>query len=190
MFFFARKYGKIGTQGEKNMELWDIYDANGKKTGRTMVRGSAFNEGEYHMVIHVCIFNAKGEMLIQQRQSFKEGWPNLWDVTVGGSALAGESSHQAAEREVLEELGLTINLKGIRPVYTINFAHGFDDIYVLEQEIDLETLKLQEEEVQAVKWASKEEVMGMLEEGRFIPYVPEFLQWVFASRKIDGFLQG
>lgn len=169
------------------MELWDIYDEQRKLTGRTMERGASFAEGEYHLVIHVCIFNFRGELLIQQRQSFKEGWPNLWDVTIGGSALAGENSQTAAERETLEELGIKLELQGIRPRYTINFDHGFDDIYVLEQEIDLRSLKLQYEEVQNAKWASREEVLKMLEAGEFLPYFPGFIEWLFDSRKVYGF---
>ncbi|MCI7790595.1 MAG: NUDIX domain-containing protein, partial [Lachnospiraceae bacterium] len=88
------------------MELWDVYDMDRNKMSRTMVRGEAFNDGDYHLVVHVCIFNSKGEMLIQQRQPFKEGWPNMWDISVGGSAIQGDSSQTAAEREVLEELGI------------------------------------------------------------------------------------
>ena len=49
------------------MELWDVYDVVRNKTGRTMVRGETFAEGDYHLVVHVCIFNSKGEMLIQKR---------------------------------------------------------------------------------------------------------------------------
>lgn len=72
------------------MELWDIYNADRIKTGETMVRGEPMPGGAYHLVVHACVFNKKGEMLIQQRQPFKDGYPNLWDITVGGSAVAGE----------------------------------------------------------------------------------------------------
>ena len=88
------------------MELWDVYDKDRIKTGKTMVRGAEFAPDSYHMVVHVCMFNSRGEMLIQQRQPFKEGFPNLWDITVGGSATAGDSSQDAIEREVFEEIGL------------------------------------------------------------------------------------
>ena len=88
------------------MELWDLYTQDRQPTGLTMVRGSEHPQGYYRLVVHVCIFNSKGQMLIQQRQPFKEGWPNMWDVSVGGSVVAGESSREAAEREVAEELGL------------------------------------------------------------------------------------
>lgn len=172
------------------MELWDIYDAQRNKTGRTMVRGSAFEPGEYHLVIHVCIFNSKGEMLIQQRQTFKEGWPNLWDITVGGSALAGEDSQMAAHRELYEELGIDVDFQGMRPNLTINFRHGFDDIYILEKDVDLSTLRLQYEEVQDARWASREEILKLIERNAFLPYFPGFISWLFEGRKSEGFLKG
>ena len=92
------------------MELWDVYDINRSKTGRTAVRGEKLPEGGYHLVVHVCVIGSDGRMLIQQRQPFKDGWSNLWDVTVGGSAVAGDDSRAAAMREVREEIGLTVTL--------------------------------------------------------------------------------
>lgn len=128
------------------VELWDVYDINRTKTNRTWVRGKKLQPSDFFLVIHVCIFNSNGEMLIQQRQSFKEGWPNMWDLTVGGSAIAGDTSQMAAQRELLEELGLQIDFQCIRPHLTINFEYGFDDIYLIEKDVDLHTLTLQHEE--------------------------------------------
>lgn len=142
------------------MEYWDLYDRDRIKTGKTHRRGDPMPAGEYHMVIHVCIFNARGRMLIQQRQPFKKGWLDKWDVTVGGSAISGEDSRQAAERETLEEIGLALDLSQVRPKLTINFDDGFDDIYLIEREVDLASLRLQEEEVQAVRWAEREEILS------------------------------
>ena len=168
------------------MELWDVYDVDRKKTGRTMVRGEAFADGDYHLVVHVCIFNSKGEMLIQQRQPFKEGWPNLWDISVGGSAVQGDSSQTAAEREVLEELGIKLDLQGIRPHFTFNFDRGFDDIYLIEKNIDLSELNLQYEEVQNAKWATKEEILQLIDKEEFIPYYPSLINLFFDTRKKYG----
>ncbi|EOR20395.1 MULTISPECIES: NUDIX domain-containing protein [Clostridium] len=166
------------------MELWDIYDKNRLLTGRTIERGNKLKKGDFHLVVHVCIFNSKNEMLIQQRQPWKEGWPNMWDITVGGSALAGEDSIEAAERETLEEIGYKINLSNERPFFTINFEVGFDDYYLVEKEIDIESLTLQYEEVKAVKWASREEVLQLIEEGKFINYW--FSNNLFDMRKQRG----
>lgn len=168
------------------MELLDLYTADRERTGRTMVRGEPTPDGLYRLVVHVCIFNPEGKMLIQQRQPFKEGWSNLWDITVGGSAISGDSSRAAAERETLEELGLSIDLAGIRPSITIHWEHGFDDYYILTQQVAPESLRLQYEEVQAVRWASLEEILGMIDEGSFIPYEKSLIQLLFFRRNHRG----
>ena len=164
------------------MELWDIYDMNRAKTGETMVRGHEFKDGCYHLVVHVCIFNKEGKMLIQQRQSFKEGWSNLWDITVGGSAVEGDSSQTAAERELFEELGIKLDLQGVRPNLTINSTRCFNDVYLVEKEVALEELTLQYEEVQDARWATLDEILSMIQSGSFIPYYPSFIQFLFESR--------
>ncbi|RDY28136.1 NUDIX domain-containing protein [Romboutsia weinsteinii] len=168
------------------MEIWDVYDKDRIKTGETMVRGSKFRENTYHMVVHVCIFNLEGKMLIQQRQPFKEGWPNMWDITVGGSAISGDTSQLAAEREVYEEIGYKLSLDGIRPALTINFDRGFDDVYLIQQDIDISKLNLQYEEVKSVKWASKEEILSMIDEETFIPYHKSLIELLFFMRNSKG----
>lgn len=165
------------------MELWDIYTKDRIKTGKSKDRGSPFLPGEYHCVVHICIFNSKGEMLIQQRQPFKDGWPNMWDITVGGSSLTGENSAQAAHRELKEEIGLSVDFTDIRPHLTVNFEFGFDDYYLLVMDVDITKLKLQYEEVQAVKWASCEEIISMEKGGLFIPYYKDLIKLLFAMRK-------
>lgn len=168
------------------MELFDIYDVNRILTGRTGERGQPLSAGDYRLVVHVSMINRKGEMLIQQRQPFKAAHPNLWDVTVGGSALAGETSQDAIVREVREEIGLTLERTHLRPSLTMNFEEGFDDHYVVYQEVDLADLQLQTSEVQAVKWASLAEVKAMITSGEFIPYSEELLALLFASKDNRG----
>ena len=168
------------------MELWDLYTKDRTRTGQTMVRGEKQPEDTYRIVVHLCLFNSKGEMLIQQRQPFKDGWPNMWDITVGGSAVSGDDSRRAIERETLEELGLKIDFSQERPAMTISFPQGFDDMYVLTRDIDLNDLKLQEEEVQRVKWADQEEILKMLQEGIFIPYHKALIELLFWMRDHEG----
>ena len=141
---------------------------------------------EFHSVVHVCIFNSNGEMLIQQRQPFKQGWPNLWDITCGGSAVAGDTSQQAASRELFEELGIHYDFESMRPQFTINFERGFDDYYLIDYDIDLNELTLQTEEVQAVKWASKEEILELIKLNKFIPYYESIISFLFESRNQYG----
>ena len=164
------------------MELWDAYDINRQLKGRELVRGEPLEKGDYHTVVHICLFNSKNQMLIQQRQPFKKGWSNLWDVTCGGSVLKGETSQQGAHRELLEEVGIDYDFTDIRPNFTINFYDGFDDFYLIEKNIDICGLKLQYEEVQAVKWASLEEIIQMIEAGTFIPYFKSLITAAFETK--------
>lgn len=168
------------------MELWDVYNRDKTKTGKTMVRGEKIEKGSYRLVVHACIFNSKGEMLIQQRQPFKSGWPNMWDISVGGSAISGETSQTAIEREIFEEIGLKIDLQNIQPHLTINFDTGFDDVYLIEREIDIKDIVLQYEEVKKVEWATLDEILQKIDNGIFIPYHKSLIQLFFDMRKNYG----
>lgn len=168
------------------MEIWDLYTKDRIKTHETMVRGTQITKGFYRLVVHVCIFNSQGEMLIQQRQPFKSGWSNMWDITVGGSAISGDTSQSAAEREVYEEIGYKLSLDGIRPTLTINFDEGFDDMYLIQQDLDISKLKLQDEEVKDVRWASKEEILIMIDKETFIPYHGSLIELLFFMRNKKG----
>ena len=164
------------------MELWDLYTKNREKTGKTMIRGAKMPADLYHLVVHVCIFNSSGEMLLQRRQLTKFGWPGLWDVTASGSAIAGETSGDAAAREMREELGLVLDFSDKRPALTIHFPEGFGDVYLLERDLDISSLTLQTEEVLAVKWASEAEIMELIDRGEFIPYYKDFISVLFYLR--------
>lgn len=168
------------------MELFDLYDENHLPANKTIARGEKIPEGYYRLVIHVCIFNSNGEMLIQQRQPFKDGWSDMWDISVGGSAVSGENSCQAAEREVFEEIGYKISLRNIRPIITIQFDEGFDDIYVINKDVQLSELKLQPEEVKDVKWASENEILKMIDQKVFIPYHKGLISLLFSMRNRRG----
>lgn len=167
-------------------EIIDLYDVNREHTGLTAVRGEKLLEGTYRMVVHVCIFNSKGGMLIQKRADDIVRWPGMWDISVGGGASAGDDSRSAAERETAEELGLHIDFSNRRPVITVNFRDGFDDFYTVQKDISPDELHLQKEEVADAKWASREEIEAMIDEGIFIPYQKELLGYLFFAREGRG----
>lgn len=171
-----------GRQQKRTMELWDVYDIDRQKTGRLAERtkGSFLPQGDYHLVVHICLFNTNGELLIQQRQLDKDGYPGLWDVTAAGSALAGENSTAAAARELYEEMGVRHDFTKERPYYTINFPQGFDDVYLIERtDIELSDLRLQPEEVRDAKWATLEGIEAMLDSGEFVPYYRHLIRLWF-----------
>ena len=174
-------------------ERLDIYNENRERTGKIIERKEAvhLSSGEYRLIVHVCIFNSCGEMLIQQRQAFKNYFPNQWDITVGGAVMAGETSAQAGERETFEELGINISLKNRHPSVSLNFSEGFGEVYLIEKDdIDLDKLTLQYEEVRSVRWATKEQIFSMIDEGTFIPYNKGIIEMLFFKRNhTDNFTE-
>ena len=69
---------------------------------------------------------------------------------------------------------------------TLPFDSGFDDIYILTQDVDLDALTLQESEVQAVKWASEEEILAIMADGQFLPYHQSLIRLFFALKDSRG----
>jgi isopentenyldiphosphate isomerase/GNAT superfamily N-acetyltransferase len=152
------------------METWDIYNDKREKTGRTHIRGEDMQEGDFHQVVHIWIVNENGEFLIQQRQSWKKGWANMWDCAAAGAALSNETSEMAAMRETKEEIGLDLQMEQAEILFTIKFSRGFDDHYLVKQNVHINDLSLQYEEVADVKWASMDEIRALVESGEFIRY--------------------
>lgn len=138
------------------MELWDIYDINRNKTGQTHVRGRPMRRGEYHLSVFVWTFNGRGELLLTRRSPEKESYPNQWAVT-GGAALAGESSLQAIQRELREETGICAGPEEFRQVGTYRRKNGFCDIYFLQKDVPLASLRLQPGETCDARWVSRAE---------------------------------
>ena len=168
------------------MELVDLYDENRIPLGRTAQRYSRREKGTYRLIVHVCIFDHRGRLLIQRRAKEKRLWPGKWDLSAAGGVSAGETTRTSAQREVAEELGLSIHLEGVRPLCTVNFSTGFDDYYILRQNVDLTSLRLQEEEVSAVRWVTRQQVLDMARRGEFISYPESFLCYLFdAARNMD-----
>ena len=164
------------------MEKWDAYSVDRIPLGRSVVRGERHDEGLYRMVVHAAIFNSEGRLLIQQRCTQKKTFPEKWDVTVGGGSLCGETSREAMQRELREELGLDIDFSELRPRLTVNFDDGFDDYYIIEKDLSLDSLRLQTEEVMDVRWATLGEIFEMIDSGEFIPFMKSFIAFLFEMR--------
>ncbi|WP_459129426.1 NUDIX hydrolase [Guggenheimella bovis] len=158
-------------------DILRLYTKDRKPTDQTILRGEMIPKGLYHQVVHLCIFNSKGELLIQKRSPLKSSWSGLWDVSVGGCVSGDESSTEGMHRECLEELGLDLTFE--RAHFTINFDRGFDDYYFVELDLDPKSLTLQEEEVEEARFATKDEVLDLLEKKLFIPYRKEFIELLF-----------
>ena len=168
------------------MEIIDLYDKDRQALNETAERGDELPEGRYRLVVHLCIFNDRDEMLVQKRQTTKDIFPDMWDITAGGQVTAGETSSQSAQRELEEELGIHMDMSDMRPKFTMNFRSGFDDVYLIRENVDIDTVRLQEEEVQAVRWVNETEILDMIGCGEFIPYHESYIHLLFNTIDEDG----
>lgn len=138
------------------------------------------------MVVHVCVFDHQGRLLIQQRTPEKILWPDRWDVSIGGGVDAGETSRQAAEREFREELGYPLDLAGSRPFVTVNFPAGFDD-FTSRSGTWTWGADAPEGGGPGGPLGHSEEVLALVESGAFIPYPKSFVEYLFDTRETFGF---
>lgn len=94
----------------------------------------------------------------------------MWDCSAAGAAILGDTSKEAAIRETKEELGIDLNINKVDILFTVRFSRGFDDIWLVRQNVDINDLKLQYEEVADAKWVNYKEIKEMVQSGEFIEY--------------------
>ena len=155
------------------MEKRDLYDENKILTGETIYKGQVVPKGRYYITVVIFIQNDKNEFLIQKRVAKKDG---KW-ATTGGHPVSGETSKQGIVTEIKEELGINVIENNIKLFKTIKTEDDFVDIYYLKENINIDKIKIQEDEVEDVKWASKEEIENMIKKGQFSESHTEFLRY-------------
>lgn len=158
------------------MELWDIYDKDKKRTGRTMKRNDwCLKDDEYHLTVLGVIRRPDGKFLITQRVMTKSWAPGWWEVS-GGAAQAGEESEDAVKREILEETGLDVSAADGGYMFTYhreNPGEGdnyFVDVYRYTMDFTESDVKLQTGETNGFKIATLDEIKAFAAEGIFLHY--------------------
>jgi len=112
-----------------DVELWDLTDEQGNPTGEVFRRGATgWPPGCFHLVVATCVVRADGLLLMTRRAATKD-FPLAWEFP-GGSAVAGESSRQAAARELREETGILTPEPSLEFVGRFVEATALVDLYV------------------------------------------------------------
>lgn len=155
-------------------ELWDVYTKDRKKTRKTCVRGEQGNllENEYHMWVMVWMKNPEtGKYLVSQRSADKDTDPLKWE-TVAGHAVSGDTSLDAALREVFEEVGITLQPEKAKVLAT-KVTTSYDgrrhnwirDSYYFETTEEPDLQKATTREVIQTKWLTVPEIKEMYDRG-------------------------
>ncbi len=137
-----------------------LVNENDEKIG-LMPKQEAHEKGVLHRAFSVFIFNAKNELMLQQRALHKYHSPGLWTNTCCSHQRDGESSLEAGKRRLFEEMGYSTDLKETTSfIYKAPFDNG-----LTEHELDHilignfeGTPNINTEEVATWKWKDLEEV--------------------------------
>ena len=154
-------------------ELWDIYDINKKKIGKTAERDIyQFKEGEYHIVVTGIIINSKKEILISKRAKRKK-FGLMWECS-GGSILAGETSLEGIIRELKEELGIEFSKKEaifLKEIRRDKIPPDFKDIWLFKKDIDEREIIFPDGEAIDAKWVTIDKFIQMYKNKEIVPTV-------------------
>lgn len=160
---------------DNSKEMFPIVDEEGNITGAA-TRGECHNGSKLlHPVVHLHVFNGKGELFLQKRPEWKDIQPGKWDTSVGGHVDLGENVETALEREAREELGIT------------NFTPQRLKHYVFESEREKELVfsyktvydgpVIPSEELEGGRFWSMKEIQESIGKGVFTPnFEREFQQ--------------
>lgn len=142
------------------MEIFDLYDKYLNLLPNKMVRGEQNGPGEYHIVVHVWI-KSGDKYLMQQRSKTTDRFPFQW-ASCGGAVTTGEDSKSTAQREVLEEMGIDIDIDKyeFKKHFFVEteYSNYVIALYVVEEDIKLEDLVLQESEVKRCQYFTLDEI--------------------------------
>ena len=77
---------------DNSEEMFPIVDEEGNITGAA-TRGECHNGSKLlHPVVHLHVFNSKGELYLQKRPEWKDIQPGKWDTSVGGLGISDFTS--------------------------------------------------------------------------------------------------
>lgn len=163
-------------------EYLDILDEEGRATGEVKTREETHQRGLWHRTVHIWVMNTGGELLLQLRAPTVHSDPNRWDISAAGHIPAGEDSLRGALRELREELGVQARAEELEFLFSTKREieldsitdRAFNDIYLLQRDVDLEKLQLQAEEVAAVRWLPWRELDGLWRRADVVEHEEEY----------------
>lgn len=155
-------------------EYFDLYTADRRRLGRKIQRGAPIPHGEYHIVVQIMSVNSRGEILLTQRVPQKTSG-GRWECS-GGCAISGETSREAAVRELFEETGIKAYPAEINLEWTLTTDSMIRDFYIVHKDVAIDRLVLQSTEVCAAKWVTFDRLTEMAENGQTTRTVTRWLE--------------
>jgi len=158
---------------------------------KACLKSKTHKYGWLHATVHIWFYTNNGQILLQKRSETKIAFPNLWDISVAGHISSGESKISAAIREIQEEIGLKITEDKLEYIGTFRethrHGHYFTDnevhfVYLAKLDIELDQLKIQQEELSALKLIPLNVYQKDLKkpnyDKKYVPHYPKYYDFV------------
>lgn len=114
---------------ESPQELLPLVDPAGNVIGKATRTECHNGSMLLHPVVHLHVFNEKGELYLQKRPMWKDIQPGKWDTAVGGHVDFGEDIHTALLREAREELGINAEGNELVQMYEFHSEREHELVY-------------------------------------------------------------
>jgi mutator protein MutT len=146
-------------------EMLDVVDEKNEVVGSAPY-DEVYDKRLNHRIVHVVIFNDKGEIFLQQRSAKKNFCPGHWVTSAGGHVQKGETYEQAAKRELKEELGIKASLTKIdESTYDHYKMRKFLQVF---RAVWNGPFKLNEKEVVGGRWFTVNDAKDMVKKNQLI----------------------
>ena len=139
---------------------------------------NSLKKKDIYRVSALWLINSKEDILLAKRHRNKLHHPRKWGPAVAGTVEKGETYKLNIIKEAEEELGI----KNIKPklgpkTRTQNEYNYFTQWFILILDKNTDDFKIQREEVEEVKWFSKEELLKELNKNpnEFLPNMKKYL---------------
>lgn len=172
-------------------EYIDILNAKGQFTGKVGLKSEAHRLGLYHASVHCWLYTPDRKVIVQQRASDKDSFPNLWDISVAGHIGQGESPEETAVREIQEEIGYDVQASDLKKKSVLQaskepkpgfYDNEFHHIFLVRFQGKIKDLHLQKEEVQDIKCISiaqfTNEIQDSIMAKNYVPHGENYYKFI------------
>ncbi|MEO6761633.1 MAG: NUDIX domain-containing protein [Candidatus Saccharimonadales bacterium] len=148
-------------------------------------------EADYSKIIYrvsgLWLTNSLGEVLMAQRKFTKRSDPGAWGPAVAGTLDEGETYESNIYKEAEEEIGLTGVKFDLGPKIRVTEPRNyFCQWFTVNLDRPASEFKLQEDEVEAVRWISKGDLVQDITEHpeKYIQHFEHSLRLLLPGIKI------
>ena len=144
------------------MELEDLYDSNFNRLDKTIRRRVDEIPKNCYVMMSYALIKNNDKYLLEEATARS----NNTLAIPGGHVLAGEDGLAGLKRELKEEL----NLENVTVEHLDTIIYPYNsyifNIYLIEDEIDIDSIEYDTNEIVNINWYSKEEIINKIKDGK------------------------